>query len=346
MSHFNSSGAALSRRSVLAGLGGAFMGGVLLTACGSGDSDSDSDSTGAADGGLTTIRLAGLPASALAAFKLAMSDGAFEAAGLDIQYEEYAEAAAVYTAYRANEVDGGLGGIPSTANLVATGVDRKVVFALQRTTNGILVRADSDIQSLADLRGRKLGLFGSAIGSSTNQFFALCREYHGFNPTTDCEVQYGAPNLMAELLGEGDVDMALVIDPAGADRVVSGEYRSLGDLGVLLEEATGLQAFTAGWDFATDFIDANQEAVQAFVDVNLEYQTRFNSDQSLWDAALRELYDIDDQAVLDVIWENQRGRLVEQWGEQEKQQAAELLTFLSENGEPEFLPEVPDGLFV
>ncbi|MEU5552827.1 MULTISPECIES: ABC transporter substrate-binding protein [unclassified Micromonospora] len=339
MSHLNSPGAALSRRRLLTGLGGALVGSALLTACGSDDADSSSND------GRTTIRLAGIPASALAAFKLALKEGAFEEAGLDIRYEEYAESAAVYTAYRAGQVDGGLGGIPSTANLVATGVDRKVVFALQRTTNGILVRADSGIQSIADLKGRKLGLFGSAIGSSTNQFFALCREKHGFNPTTDCQVQYGAPNLMAELLGQGDVDMALVIDPAGAPELASGKYRSLGDLGVLLEEATGLKAFTAGWDFASEFIEKNREAVQAFVDVNLRYQTRFNNDQSLWDAALRELYNIDDQAVLDVIWNSQRGRLVEQWGDAEKQQAAQLLTFLSENGEPEFLPKVPDGLF-
>jgi hypothetical protein len=49
--------------------------------------------------------------------------------------------------------------------------------------------------------------------------------------------------------------------------------------------------------------------------------------------------------VLDTIWNNQKGRMVEQWGENDKKQAQELLTFLSQNGEPNFLPKVPDGLF-
>lgn len=334
------SGRPISRRRLLTGIGGAAVGGALLSACGDDDEDS-----GASSGGTTTIRLAGIPASALAPFKRAMAEDAFSKRNLNIQYKEYAESAAVYTAYRAGEVDGGLGGIPSLANLVASGVDRKVAFVLQRTTNGILVRSDSNISKLSDLKGKRLGLFGSAIGSSTNQFFALCRKYHGFNPTVDCQVRYGAPDLMANLLGQNEVDMALTIDPAGIPKVVSGEYRILGELGALLEEATGLQALTAGWDFDTRFLEENKDAVQAFIDVNLEYQKKFNADQKLWDEALKELYKISDQKVLDVIWNNQKGRLVEQWTDNDKKQAQDLLKFLSENGEPNFLPKVPEGLF-
>jgi NitT/TauT family transport system substrate-binding protein len=317
-------------------------GAIMLSAC------STSTATPAASGDageLTTIRVGGIPTSALAPFKLAMSEGAFEEAGLDIEYQEYAAADAVYTAYRAGEVDAGLGGIPSLANLVETGVDRKIVAALQRTTNGILVRADSGIDDISYLKGKNIGLFGSAIGSSANQFFALARVAYDFDPVTEANVQYGAPSLLAELLANGDIDMALVIDPAGIPETVAGEFTSLGDLGVLLEEETGIMTYTAGWDFDTAFIDANPDAVQAFVDVNLEYQTRFNDDQSLWDAALADLYDITDQDQLDLIYADQAGRLVETWGDEEKEQSQELLDFLSENGQPDFLPSVPTGLF-
>jgi NitT/TauT family transport system substrate-binding protein len=319
-------------------------GSLLLSAC-AGESDSPAATEEGSAAETTTINVAGIPTSALAPFKLAMSDGAFEDAGLDIVYKEYAAADAVYTAYRAGGVDAGLGGIPSLANLVNTGIDRKIVFALQRTTNGMLVRSDSGIETVADLKGKKLGLFGSAIGSSANQFFALAREYYDFDPMTEASVQYGAPDLLAELLKNGDIDMALVIDPAGTAGVASGEFTNIGDLGVLLEEETGLSTYTAGWDFDTKFLEANPEAVQSFVDVNLEYQKKFNDDQSLWDSALKDLYDIQDQDVLDLIYADQKGRLVEQWGDEEKEQAQELLDFLSKNGEKDFLPTVPEDLF-
>ncbi len=342
MTHSRSpvSARSVSRRRLLTGIGGAAVGGLLLSACGD-----DEESGKSADGKTTSIRLAGIPTAALAPFKKAMAEDAFSKRDLNIQYKEYAEAAAVYTAYRTGDVDGGLGGIPSLANLVVSGVDRKVAFVLQRTTNGIMVRSNGNINTIADLKGKRLGLFGSAIGSSTNQFFALCRKYHGFNPTVDCQVRYGAPDLMANLLGQNEIDMALTIDPAGIPKVVSGEYKLIGDLGKLLEEATGLQALTAGWDFDTKFLSENKDAVQAFIDVNLEYQKKFNAEQKLWDEALKELYKISDQKVLDTIWNNQKGRMVEQWGENDKKQAQELLTFLSQNGEPNFLPKVPDGLF-
>jgi NitT/TauT family transport system substrate-binding protein len=330
----------ISRRRLLAGFGGAAVGGVLLSACGN-----DEESGRSADGKTTTIRLAGIPSAPLSAFKRAMADKAFEKRGLNIQYKEYAESAAVYTAYRTGEVDGGLGGIPALANLVVSGVDRKVAFVLQRTTNAIMVRSNSNINTIKDLKGKRLGLFGSAIGSSTNQFFALCRKFHGFNPTVDCQVRYGAPDLMANLLGQNEIDMALTIDPAGIAKVVSGEYKIVGDIGPLIEEATGLKAMTAGWDFDTKFLGENQEAVTAFKEVNLEYQKKFNNDQTLWDAALKELYKVTDQKQLDIIWNNQKGRLVETWSDDDKKQAQDLLTFLSQNGEPNFLPKVPDGLF-
>ena len=337
---------ALSRRSLLAGFGVA-AGTLALAACSPAGASSTAAtaSAGATAGTVTTINVAGIPTSALAPFKLAISEGAFTDVGLDIVYKEYAASDAVYTAYRAGGVDAGLGGIPSLANLVASGVDRKVVFALQRTTNGMLVRANDGISTVADLKGKKIGLFGSAIGSSANQFFALCRKYYDFDPMTEASVQYGAPSLLAELLGKGDIDMALVIDPAGTPQVASGAYVNIGDLGVVLEEKSGITAYTAGWDFDSKFLAANAAAVQAFVDVNLAYQAKFNKDQALWDAALKALYKIEDQAVLDIIFADQAGRLVETWGDTEKAEAQSLLEFLSENGQPDFLPSIPKNLF-
>ncbi len=333
----------VSRRSFVLGAGAAVAGAALLSACGS----DSSDKKGSANGGdkLVKMHLGGYPAAAFSSYKLAVEEKAFEKAGIEVSFEEFADAGALYTAYRAGRVDGGLSGIPSVANLVATGVDRKVVFGMNRTTNGILVRSDSDIASLSDIKGKKIALFGGAIGSSVNMFFSLCREFFGVNPTKDCEVQYGAPDLIAELLVRGEVDLALTLDPAGVKQVVAGSCKYIGDQGVVLEERLSIPAIAQCWDFSSKYIDENPEAVEAFKRINLDYQTRFNNDQSLWDAALKELYGISDQKILDTVYQNQKGRQIETWGDTEKDQVATLLEFLSKNGEPDFLPKIPSGLF-
>mgnify|MGYP003341894617 CR=1 FL=1 len=39
-----------------------------------------------------------------------------------------------------------------------------------------------------DLKGKRIGVFGGASGTTTNTFFAACIAYLGFDPRTDAEV--------------------------------------------------------------------------------------------------------------------------------------------------------------
>ncbi|MCO5064479.1 MAG: ABC transporter substrate-binding protein [Rhizobiaceae bacterium] len=73
----------------------------------------------------------------------------------------------------------------------------------------IMVRQDSPINSIADLRGRKLGVAGGPIDKSWLLIQALAKRDHGIDLASEAEIAYGAPPLMSEKAMQGELDAVL-----------------------------------------------------------------------------------------------------------------------------------------
>ena len=135
---------------------------LSLTACGGSSSNSDaSTAADSADSGATHLRLIYSPSLCAAPMYIAIENGYFEDEGLDIE-QVTVDAAHVSEAIGADQVDVGMGLIGKMLQPLENGLPIKFTTGLHTGCTKLLVPGDSDIKSIADLKGKKIGVPGLA----------------------------------------------------------------------------------------------------------------------------------------------------------------------------------------
>src|SRR5262245_60412487 len=128
------------------------------------------------------------------------------------------------------KVDIGFGGFTTMATARGEGKDIIVIYGVFSPVNMVFVRKDSPIKTIADLKKRKLGIFGGP-GSTTFAFLAvLAKNWYGVDLFHDAELVTAPAPALAELLGKGDIDAALLGTVESIQTFAQDRYRVLADL--------------------------------------------------------------------------------------------------------------------
>ncbi|HZU05233.1 MAG TPA: ABC transporter substrate-binding protein [Chloroflexota bacterium] len=170
---------------------------------------------------LETVRVAYNPQLPAAPILIGIEKGYFREQGIEIETERAENAAAVFQALAAGEVDVGRGAIAAgTFNAFSRGVDMRIVATghaepvADRTGNPILVRKDlwdsGAVRSVPDLRGRSVAINGPAGGGEYTLGTVL--QQHGMT-FEDVRVVYMPFPDMVTALGGGAIDAANLIEP-------------------------------------------------------------------------------------------------------------------------------------
>ncbi|MER5661343.1 ABC transporter substrate-binding protein [Streptomyces mirabilis] len=157
---------------------------LALTACGA---DSSADTSA---GGQVTLTI-GDQAKTLQTI-IAASD-ALKGAGYKVKWAEFEGAAPLYQAVQANAADTGFSADLPALQALSGGVKVKNVAALKNdgTHVGLVVRKDSGIDSVKDLKGQKV-VVSSAKGSISEYLLANVLKQNGLS-YKDVKVQYLLP---------------------------------------------------------------------------------------------------------------------------------------------------------
>jgi NitT/TauT family transport system substrate-binding protein len=141
--------------------------------------------------------------------------GMFEAAGLEVEQSPSSGGPNVSVQLVASgDQDVGSGVMEPALRQAAQGNDMGIVYfynQIRRNNTVIVVNPDSDIQSLADMRGKTLGV--QVLGAGAGQVIGLALQELGISPETDLEtvaVGIGAQALTALRNGEVDAYTAAV----------------------------------------------------------------------------------------------------------------------------------------
>ena len=78
-----------------------------------------------------------------------------------------------------------------------------------RSVGGMVVAAGSPIRSLADLKGRKIGIAGGPVDKSWILIQALARKRHGIDLAKEAEPVFGAPPLLFKKGLSGELDAVI-----------------------------------------------------------------------------------------------------------------------------------------
>lgn len=192
----------------------------------------------------------------------------------------------------------------------------------------VMVGADAGIDSLADLRGRKIGVAGGPLDKGWLLLRAHAKSSAGLDLEQDADPVYGAPPLLTEKLKGGELDAVLNYWHFCA-RLEAEGYRRLIGIGDV-QEAMGVPATVPqlGYVFPEPWADQHPELVQAFARASLAAKAVMKESDEEWQRLL-PLTRAETALIQEAFMLRYREGIVQSWGEEERRQAAKLYEVLA-----------------
>lgn len=146
----------------------------------------------------------------------------------------------------------------------------------------IVVPADSPIQGIQDLKGKKFGIF-SRTSSDWILVDAAARKKYGLDLAKEAELQEGAPTLLRGALEQGNIDATIMFSSISPDMIASGKYKGIFTIRDVTEDL-GLPLAPYLMIATTErYAEEKPQNVKAFVAAYQEVVEILKTDQSVWD---------------------------------------------------------------
>lgn len=192
--------------------------------------------------------------------------GYFKAEGLDVRIVDFAGGSQALRAVVGGSADVVSGAFEHTVNMQAKGQFLRA-FVLQgrapQIVLGVNPKTMPDFKSVADLKGKKIGV--TAPGSSTNVMANFVLAKAGLRPTDVSFVGVGASSGAVAAMRSGQIDAMSNLDPVITLLARSGDLKVVADTRVVAEADRIFGGpMPAGCLYAPQsFIDRNPNTVQA-----------------------------------------------------------------------------------
>ncbi|WP_404287495.1 ABC transporter substrate-binding protein [Glutamicibacter arilaitensis] len=267
---------------------------LLLSACGGSETEAG---TGSEE--MPSITIAVTPSVNGLGVATAYQEGLFEEAGLDVTIEKITsgtEGAALLAGGDAQfaqfSMDNAINSVIEGHNNVIT-----VPLAGQSPERGedphgfgsIIVDIDSDIQSLKDLEGERIGT--SVLGGEAYLNAYQTLEEEGVDISTIEWIQIPGPQHVSAVL-QGQVAAAITPEPNLSIAVLEGTIAPIADVTGALPNAPSF-----GLASDSDWASANPQIVLAVLNSVLKANAMLNSDRELAEEAMKEYMIIDDEVA-------------------------------------------------
>lgn len=130
---------------------------------------------------------------------------------IDIQLVKFQSGPSLITALTAGKLDFGQVGDQPAIQAKANNVDLKIIgkFLFSDKVNGLIVRKDSDITSIADLKGKKVGV---TVGSTGQQLLYIYLESAGLKPSDIKQINLQPGDIVSSITFR-NIDAAVTWEP-------------------------------------------------------------------------------------------------------------------------------------
>ncbi len=200
----------------------------------------------------------------------------------------------------------------------------------------LMVPRDKGFKSLADLKGKRLGVAGSPLDKSWLLLRAYCRNKLHADLAEISEPIYGAPPLLSEQLRLGRLDGVLTFWNFAA-RLDAAGYRPLIDM---VDVLTGLGVTPSpplvGFVWREELLRTKPDQVARFFRAVSGANQILKAEDAAWER-LRPAMGIESDAEFGRLKDYFRAGIPTPWGGAETQAAERLFGILSELGGPELV---------
>ena len=209
-------------------------------------------------------------------FQVGIANGDFaKTTGYQIEFRKFNSGADVFAAIASGDVQVGYSGSSPYAAATSRGLDVKAFYicSISGIDEALVVRNGSGIQSVADLKGKKLA--APPVATTHYQLLALIKS----QGLTEKDVQVFAisPPEIVAAFNRGDIDGGFVWDPALT------ELKKNGKVLVTSKDVAdkGAPTFSA-WIATGAFTKSDPGFLKAFAAVNEKYDQSFVSNKAAW----------------------------------------------------------------
>lgn len=187
---------------------------------------------------------------------IAKEKGFFRELGLDLDIRTFQSVAQAFPSFTAGQLNALTPVTSEVVLLAAQGVDFRVVMVEDVSSGGDVILARNSIQSIEDFRGKQIAVELGGVG----HFFVLQVLAEAGLTVEDVELLNTPPDASAAAYQAGNVEIAYSYSPfSDKANEVQPDGRTIYST---KEMPTAIADF---YSFRTDFIEANPQAVTAFV---------------------------------------------------------------------------------
>jgi NitT/TauT family transport system substrate-binding protein len=265
--------------------------------------------------------------------------------GFDLKTLELAGNPATQVALAGGEVDAIVSDWLWVAQQRAEG--KLYVFIPFSTAVGaVLVPADSPAQTLADLKGKKIGIAGGPVDKSWLILRAYAKQLNGQDLVAETEQVFGAPPMIYQAGLSGEIDGAINFWHFNAKMKAAGmrELVTVADASTALglDPDTPLLGYVVTEDLAT----AKPELVAALKKASRDAKALLLTDQAAWDR-LRPIMNAENDAEFTALRDGWRAGVPAD-APVDEANAAKVFALMATLGGEELLGKVttlPEGVF-
>jgi NitT/TauT family transport system substrate-binding protein len=201
-------------------------------------------------------------------------------------------------------------------------------YPYSTTSGALIVAGDSPIKSLADLKGKRLGIAGGEFDKNWLLLKALAKKQQ-IDLEASVEKVFGAPPLIDEQLKLGRIDAALNYWHFAA-RLEAVGYRQLIDgKGILQGLGITEPVANLGYVFKQSWANAHKQAVKDFLSAAEGAKKQLCSTDEAW-RSVTPLLKTDDPAIQDKLRQRYCDGIAMPGGKAERQAAERIYLLLRE----------------
>ncbi len=205
------------------------------------------------------------------------------------------------------------------------------IFPTSMATGGLYISANSGIESLVDLKGKKIGIAGGAVDKSWLLLQAYSKKKYGFDLNNETEPTFAVPPLLNRLILRGDLAAAINFWHYGA-RLKAAGYKQLVTIPDMLTEfGIDTKVPLLGWVFDQAWANEHPKAITRFLLASQEAKKILASSDREWDR-IRPLMKAENDDVFTALKKDYRSGLLSKFGTKEIEASKKVFNILAEEG--------------
>jgi len=211
----------------------------------------------------------------------------------------------------------------------------------------LMAPKDSALKTVADLKGKKLGVAGGPLDKNWVLLKAYAKKAAGLDLEKEATPVFAAPPLLNQQLAEGKLDALLNFWHYAAKLEIQGYRRVLDGREVLQGLGVSEPVPNLGYVFKQSFGAAHGAALDAFLKASAEARNLLCSHEEAWQK-IAPLTQEQDPKQQDALRKEYCAGFVKQWTNTERQAVAKIYTVLRQTGGEELAGKaetLPEGIF-